>query len=403
MNYNKSRKRKNRYFSKSGSPLPSKMGRRGKKLTSTIDPGTLVKQAKVCQQKEFTPSCTFDEMPLSIKLQSNLRNKGYQFPTQIQQETLDHLLAGNDLVGVAATGTGKTGAFLIPIIERLLENKSNQTSLVVVPTRELALQIEAEFKSLTRKLHLYAVTLIGGTSVGKDLETLRKHHDLIIGTPGRLIDLADRRALKLEKISVLVLDEFDRMLDMGFVNDIKKIIRAMEARRQTMLFSATIDHKQKPLIDKILRNPLQVQVSTGNTASDNVDQDVIRVPNGQDKFDILVNLIGGEECEKVLIFAETKRLVDRVSKKLNRTGVEAEVIHGNKSQNYRTKAINRFKKGQVQVLVATDVAARGIDVADITHVINYQLPLSMESYIHRIGRTGRAGKTGKAFTFVDAA
>ena len=403
MNNIKSKKRKNSYFPKRHGSSGFKPRKRSKKMTSVIDPGNLVKQATFTNQEVFTPTCNFDQMPISAKLKSNLRAKGYQNPTQIQQETLNHLIDGNDLIGVAATGTGKTGAFLIPIIEDLLDGQSKRTSLIVVPTRELALQIETEFKSLTHGLRLFSATFIGGTSVGKDLSTLRRHQDIIIGTPGRLIDLAERGALNLRSISVLVLDEFDRMLDMGFVNDIKKIIKAMTARQQTMLFSATIDEKQRPLIDKILRNPLKVQVSTGKTASDNVDQDVIRVPHGEDKFNMLLDVIGNEDCEKVLIFAETKRMVDKVSKKLNKTGVSAELIHGNKTQNYRTKAINRFKKGQVKILVATDVAARGIDVADITHVINYQIPLSMDSYIHRIGRTGRAGKTGKALTFVDAA
>jgi ATP-dependent RNA helicase RhlE len=193
------------------------------------------------------------------------------------------------------------------------------------------------------------------------------------------------------------------MLDMGFINDIKKLIKSMRRRQQTMLFSATIDKTQQSLIENILRNPLEVKTSTGTTSSSNVDQDVIHVGQEQDKFNLLLNLLDDDSFEKVLIFAETKRLVDKVSKRLNKSGVSTELIHGNKTQNYRCKALNKFKKGQVQVLVATDVAARGIDVTDITHVINYQLPLSYESYIHRIGRTGRAGKIGKAFTFVDAA
>ncbi len=272
-----------------------------------------------------------------------------------------------------------------------------------MPTRELALQIEEEFKSLSRGLKLFSATFIGGTSVERDLSKLRKHHHMIIGTPGRLMDLANRRSLRLEEISILVLDEFDRMLDMGFVNDIKKMIKLMGRRRQTMLFSATIDKTQQSLIDNILSSPIVIRTSSGNTSSNNVKQDVIRVAPAQDKFNLLLNLLDDKSFEKVLIFAETKRLVDRVSKRLNRSGIPSEQIHGNKSQNYRCKALDKFKKGKVQVLVATDVAARGIDVTDITHVINYQLPLSYESYIHRIGRTGRAGKIGKAFTFVDAA
>ncbi len=397
-------RRKTRNFSNRGTSSGFKRrSKKSKKFSSAINPSLLIKEAVIAEQTKFTPSQSFDQMPVNFKLKANLRNKGYGFPTQIQQETLEPLIAGRDLVGVAETGTGKTGAFLIPIIENLLNDPHQNTSLIVVPTRELALQIEEEFKSLTRGLRLFSCTFIGGTSVGRDLSRLRKQNHVIIGTPGRLLDLTNRGSLRLEEISILVLDEFDRMLDMGFINDIKKLIRSMSRRRQTMLFSATMDNTQKTLINSILKNSLEVKVSSGNTSSDNVEQDVIRVPQEQDKFNMLLNLLDDDSFEKVLIFAETKRLVDKVSKRLNQSGVATEHIHGNKTQNYRNKALNKFKKGQVQVLVATDVAARGIDVIDITHVINYQIPLTFESYIHRIGRTGRAGKIGKAFTFVDAA
>ncbi len=404
MNVIKSRRRKTRNFSNRGTSSGFKRrGKKGKNKGSAIDPRQLIKEAVITEQTKFTPAQSFDQMPVNFKLKANLKTKGYILPTQIQQETLEPLLAGRDLVGVAETGTGKTGAFLIPIIEKLLNDPHQNNSLIVVPTRELALQIEEEFKSLTRGLRLFSATFIGGTSVGRDLSRLRKPNQVIIGTPGRLMDLANRGSLRLEDISILVLDEFDRMLDMGFINDIKKLIKSMRRRQQTMLFSATIDKTQKSLIANILRNPLEVKTSTGDTSSSNVDQDVIHVGQEQDKFSLLLNLLDDDSFEKVLIFAETKRLVDKVSKRLNKSGVSTELIHGNKTQNYRCKALNKFKKGQVQVLVATDVAARGIDVTDITHVINYQLPLSYESYIHRIGRTGRAGKIGKAYTFVDAA
>lgn len=404
MNVIKSKRKKTRTFSSRGTSSGFKQrGKKSKNKSSTIDPSQLIREAVITEQTKFTPAQSFDQMPVNFKLKANLKNKRYILPTQIQQETLEPLLAGRDLVGVAETGTGKTGAFLIPIIEKLLNDPHQNNSLIVVPTRELALQIEEEFKSLTRGLRLFSGTFIGGTSVGRDLSRLRKPNQVIIGTPGRLMDLANRGSLRLEEISILVLDEFDRMLDMGFINDIKKMIKLMRRRQQTMLFSATIDKTQQSLIDNILRNPLEVKTSSGKSSSSNVDQDVIRVGQEQDKFSLLLNLLDDDSFEKVLIFAETKRLVDKVSKRLNKSGVSTDLIHGNKTQNYRCKALNKFKKGQVQVLVATDVAARGIDVTDITHVINYQLPLSYESYIHRIGRTGRAGKIGKAFTFVDAA
>ncbi|MGK7392677.1 MAG: DEAD/DEAH box helicase [Candidatus Cyclobacteriaceae bacterium M2_1C_046] len=371
-----------------------------RRAASNLDPNKLIKKSvQVAAPEVVTPTQTFEQMPMHHKLKANIAKKGFVNPTKIQQDTFEHLVAGRDLLGVANTGTGKTGAFLIPIIEQLLNGESF-TSLVVVPTRELALQVEDEFKSLTQGLGLYVSSFIGGTSVGRDIGQLRRKNHLIIGTPGRLMDLADRKALRLQDISVLILDEFDRMLDMGFVNDIKKMVRSMGERKQTMLFSATVDPTQKSLIKELLNDPMEVKVSTGTT-TDQVEQDIIRVPQGGDKFNMLMELIADKDFEKVLLFAETKRMVDKVSKKLSQSGVTVDLIHGNKTQNYRNKALDKFKRGKVQVLVATDVAARGIDVSDVTHVINYELPLTFDSYVHRIGRTGRAGKRGKAFTFVD--
>lgn len=401
-------KRKRRPVDKNRFPAKSTSNRSGnrnngrkKKAVSNLDPNLLIKKAISIEEKPFVALSPYDEMPINKRLKANLAKKGFKNPTQIQQETLEPLIAGRDLVGIANTGTGKTGAFLIPIIERLLNEPKDFTSLVVVPTRELAMQVQEEFKSLTYGLDLFSSSFIGGTNIGQDLKRLQRRNHLIIGTPGRLMDLTNRGALRLQDISVLILDEFDRMLDMGFVNDIKKIVKAMTRREQTMLFSATIDKTQKSLIAELLHNPLEVKVSSGATTSDQIDQDIIRVPQGGDKFSMLLDLITDDEFEKVLIFAETKRSVDKVSKMLNRSGVRSDLIHGNKSQNYRTKALDKFKRGKVQVLVATDVAARGIDVTDVTHVINYQLPMTFDSYVHRIGRTGRAGKRGKAFTFVD--
>lgn len=393
---------RNNRFSKNATSNDRRGSRIKKKAVSTIDPHMMVKKATNQKQEVFKPKLTFDQTSLNVNLKANLHTKGFRYPTQIQEQTLEFLLAGRDLLGVANTGTGKTGAFLIPIIEKLLDNNQPSfQSLVVVPTRELALQVEEEFKSLTRGLGLYAASFIGGTSVGRDLSQLRRKNHIIIGTPGRLMDLTDRGALRLQDISVLILDEFDRMLDMGFVADIKKMVKAMHSRKQTMLFSATIDKTQQGLINELLNNPIEVKVSSGISTSDQIEQDVIRVPLGGDKFQMLLDLMSDKEFEKVLIFAETKRMVDKVNKKLHQSGVKTDLIHGNKSQNYRNKALDKFKRGNVQVLVATDVAARGIDVSDVTHVINYQVPLNFDSYVHRIGRTGRAGKTGKALTFID--
>lgn len=369
--------------------------------SSISDTSLLVKKATEKAAVAYVAERSFSEMPIAHALKKNIEKKGFVKPSQIQDETLEMLQAGNDLIGIANTGTGKTAAFLIPIIEQLLKNPRYMTALVVLPTRELALQVEEEFKSLTHGMNLYASSFIGGTKVPADLRKLKRRNHLIIGTPGRLRDLVNQRALFLDRFSVLVLDEFDRMLDMGFVNDVRSIVRDMRSRKQTMLFSATLEPQQQSIIDELVQNPKVVKVSNGTSSSNQVDQDIIRVPEGANKMDMLVDIVSGDGFNRVLVFAETKRWADRVSKKLNQAGIQSDMIHGNKSQNYRNNALNKFKKGGIKVLVATDVASRGIDVDDVTHVINYQLPLTYETYIHRIGRTGRAGRTGKAYTFVD--
>ncbi|WP_373399394.1 DEAD/DEAH box helicase [Algoriphagus halophilus] len=332
---------------------------------------------------------------------NNLATKGYVNMTNIQEQSVAPLLEGRDMLGISNTGSGKTGAFLIPIIEHALQDKNQFTALIVTPTRELALQIEEEFKSLSKGMNLYSATFIGGTNINTDMKVLSRKLHVIVGTPGRLLDLASRRLLKLNQVKTLVLDEFDRMLDMGFVNDVKKLVGAMTQRRQTMLFSATLEANQKTLINSLLNNPVEVKINSGVTTNENIEQGIIRVPEGKDKFILLADLFQDRSMDKVIIFTETKRLADKLSKKLNQSGIKSGLIHGNKSQNFRNKTIEQFKSGETRVLVATDVAARGIDVADVSHVINYQLPMTMDSYIHRIGRTGRAGKTGHALTFVN--
>lgn len=372
----------------------------GKKIVSTINPELLVKQAVGIKENPFKADQNFSEMPLRQSLKNNIKRKGYIEPTEIQQKSINDLISGRNLIGVAATGTGKTGAFLIPVIEKMLAN-DNTTCLVVVPTRELAMQVEDEFKSFTQGYRLFSACFIGGTSVNNDITKARKKNHLIVGTPGRLNDLTSRGALRLGNIPILVLDEFDRMLDMGFINDIKKIITLMHNRKQTMLFSATYEKSQQKLINQFVHNPVKINVNNVNNAADTVEQDILRVGVNENKLQVLRNLLSGEGFDRVLLFAETKRNVDKISKQLRKSGINTDVIHGNKSQNYRTKAIRLFKTGKTQVLVATDVAARGIDVDGVTHVINYQLPQTMDSYIHRIGRTGRAGKKGMAYTFVN--
>jgi len=373
-----------------------------RKAVSTIDPRSLVKKSSDLAETESVSNESFKQFQLNGNLLRNIEKKGYVNPTEIQTRSFRALLEGRDMIGVANTGTGKTGAFLIPLIQRLTQNPRDPfTTLVVVPTRELAVQVESEFKSLTHGMKLFVSCYIGGTSMGKDLAKARRGSHVVVGTPGRLLDLANRGAIRFQDMSVLVLDEFDRMLDMGFVNDIKKMVSRMQRREQTLLFSATIDPKQRSLINTLVQNPFEIKVSKGTAATNTVDQDIIELGPTEDKFGKLLNLISDDSFEKVILFAETKRLVDRLSKKLSKSGVPSGMIHGDKSQNYRNRAIEEFKRGRTRILVATDVAARGIDIQNVTHVINYQLPLTMDSYIHRIGRTGRAGNKGMAYTFIN--
>ena len=374
-------------------------GRR--QAAASLDYNQLIKkQSEVKQIDEFVSNYTYEELMLHPALKKSLSNKGYERPTEIQEKSLEHLLNGENMVAVAKTGTGKTAAFLIPVIENLLTLERPFQTLVVVPTRELAQQVEMEFRDLTRGMGLYTTCLIGGTSVRRDLDKLKKRNHMIVGTPGRLMDMYRQGALKLANISVLVLDEFDRMLDMGFVKEIQQMVGAMRQRSQTMLFSATLDKSQKEIIREIVPEAVQLRISSGQSAGDNIEQHVIKVTETEDKFSLLLELLESPGFEKVIVFAETKRLVDRLNKKLDKNGVTSVIIHGDKSQNYRSRAIRNFKDGRSKVLIATDVAARGIDIDDVSHVINYQIPLTMESYLHRIGRTGRAGKKGTAYTFV---
>ena len=376
-------------------------GNRNRRKKSTLDPQLLIKKAVTSEVKDYVSDRDYNSMPIHQQLKDALAIKGYIKPTEIQDRTLEALLDKKDVLGIAQTGTGKTGAFLIPIINQLIENNSNPFALVVVPTRELAIQVQQEFKSMTKGLKLFSACFIGGTNINKDLQILRRDSHLVIGTPGRILDLVNRKALDLRKLNTLILDEFDRMLDMGFVHDVKKILYGMQNRKHTLLFSATLNDKQNKLIKEILNRPVTVKISNGTSTGDNINQDIIKISSEDDKFGILLEMLNRTNFKKILVFEETKHRVNRLCAKLNKAGIKSDQIQGNKSQNARQKALGRFKKGEVKVLVATDVAARGIDISDITHVINYQVPESFDSYIHRIGRTGRAGKTGEAYTFVD--
>lgn len=372
-----------------------------KKVTKLLDSNLFVKKAEPTEKSEYIATRLIEELPVNPAIISNLLKKGYKTPTEIQDKTLIPLLSGKDLLGLAQTGTGKTGAFLIPLVHNLLNSKAQNQVLVISPTRELALQIDEEFKSISRGLQMSSICLIGGTSVNADVTKLRNPHHFIIGTPGRIADMVRQRALNLSNFSTLVLDEFDRLLDMGFYPEINKMVERMQYRKQTILFSATEDKTQRKLIDNLLNNQVEVRLRKSNVSGDNIDQEIIKVKEGENKIDLLINLIRDESFEKVLVFADTKRWVAKVCKNLKKAGIKVDEIHGDKSQNYRIKVLDSFKNRKIQVLVATDVAARGLDIVDVTHVINYQQPQNMENYIHRIGRTGRAGKKGKAYTFVN--
>lgn len=404
MNRNKF-KRSNDNFSKGFNKTSPNKDRRGKskngRKSSIVDYSRLIQKAVVSEEQSFLSDRSIGELPISPQLKQRLINKGFERPTEIQDRSLEALLRGQDILGIAQTGTGKTGAFLIPIIETLLKSDQREYALIVVPTRELAMQVNEEFRSMTKSLRLYSACFIGGTNINSDFQALQRSHHVIIGTPGRLLDLANQKALRFGRFNTLVLDEFDRMLDMGFAKDVQRILSAMHNRNHTMLFSATLDKSQQGTIDEILHNPLVVKVSSGEKTADQIDQDIIELAPHQDKFSVLLDILRNQDCEKAIVFDETKHRVSRLCQKLNQAGIRSEQIQGNKSQNARQRALEAFKNGEVHVLVATDVAARGLDVPEVSHVINYQLPMSYDSYIHRIGRTGRAGKSGIALTFVD--
>jgi ATP-dependent RNA helicase RhlE len=359
----------------------------------------LVKQSQSDTHKEFKPTLSIQDLPVHESIVSNLIRKGYQLPTEIQEKSIGPILNGKDIMGLAQTGSGKTGAFLIPLAHSLLGKGPTFQILVITPTRELAVQIEEEFRSITLGLRLFSECLIGGTSVRRDIMKLKRPYHIIVGTPGRINDMVRQGAVDMHRFSVLVLDEFDRLLDMGFAPDILQIVEGMHNRRQTILYSATENKTQKALIGKLLKSPVEVRAANGGSACNHIEQEVIKVTNGESKLDILLNLFKDPSCEKVLIFDDTKRGVTRICKDLRKAGIKADEIHGDKSQNYRINALEAFRNKRIRVLVATDVAARGLDIANVSHVINYQPPRCFENYLHRIGRTGRAGKSGKAYTF----
>jgi len=365
-----------------------------------IDPMRFVRKATEEKVTKVVIKNTFADFDFCQELKANLDKRNYQTPMPIQDQAIEHILAGRDLVGLANTGTGKTAAFLLPLINKVQKDRS-QKVLIIAPTRELALQIETELHQFSWGMQIFFATVVGGMPFGRQIGALKRNPNFIIGTPGRLKDMCGRKLINLSTFNNIVLDEVDRMLDMGFVDEIRQFLSQLPKERQSLFFSATIPPKIRDLVASFARDPITISVSNGQTA-DSVEQDVVKVQHRGAKFDTLSKLLNDPELAKVLIFSETKRDVEKLAIDLNRGGFRAESIHGDKRQGQRTRALASFKNNQVDILVATDVAARGLDIKDVTHVINYTIPKTYDEYIHRIGRTGRGDKLGKALTFVEA-
>jgi ATP-dependent RNA helicase RhlE len=350
---------------------------------------------------------TFDQLPIIPPILQALQTEGYTHPTPIQEQTIPTALNRKDILGCAQTGTGKTAAFAIPILQLMSEDKTVYPgkrpirALILTPTRELAIQIEESFANYGRNLRLKSQVIFGGVSQFAQVETLKKGIDILIATPGRLLDLMGQGYVDISSIHFFVLDEADRMLDMGFVHDVKKVIAKLPTKRQSLFFSATMPQEIVKLADSILRDPVKVEVTPVSSTAETIEQ-VLYYVDKENKRKLLYDILQDKSIERALVFTRTKHGADRVAKDLNRVGITAQAIHGNKSQNARQHALNSFKAKQTRVLVATDIAARGIDIDELTHMINFELPNIPESYVHRIGRTGRAGASGMAISFADA-
>jgi ATP-dependent RNA helicase RhlE len=349
---------------------------------------------------------TFNDLNLIEPILEALDTEGYISPTPIQQQAIPYLLEERDLLGIAQTGTGKTAAFAIPILQLLDQNRiSNKgprpiRALILTPTRELAIQIDESIAAYGRNLGLRHTVIFGGVSQFSQVNTLRSGIDILVATPGRLLDLMGQGYISLRHLERFVLDEADRMLDMGFIHDVRKVIAQLPTKRQSLFFSATMPPEVAKLADTILNKPAKVEVTPVSTTADTVDQ-VVYFVDKPNKKKLLVDVLTEKSIRSALVFTRTKHGADHVVKDLKKAGIEAEAIHGNKSQNARQRALSRFKSGDLRVLIATDIAARGIDVDELSCVINYEIPNIPETYVHRIGRTGRAGHDGRAMSFCD--
>ena len=395
----------------SGGPRPSfnrgrgngrSSGGRGGANKKYINPSKFINQATPKAEEVVYESVNkFSDFPFGAQLQLNIAKKGYEKTTSIQDQAIPHIIEGKDVIGLANTGTGKTAAFLLPIIDNQTGAMVRPSVMIIAPTRELAQQIEQEFRDFSLGLNMYSALVVGGMPIDRQIRDLKRRPHFIIGTPGRLKDLINRRYINLENIDTLVLDEADRMLDMGFLPDIRTIVGGMPTERQTLFFSATITPDISALVNTFLKDPVTISVRTSET-NEHIEQDVIEARDKAHKIELLTEMLREQSYDKVLIFGETKFGVQRLSDHLDNVGISSIAIHGNKNQSQRARALKQFKDGRVKVMVATDVAARGLDIPNVSHVINFDTPQTYEDYVHRIGRTGRGGASGIAYTFIDA-
>ncbi|MEX0930910.1 MAG: DEAD/DEAH box helicase [Candidatus Paceibacterota bacterium] len=372
-------------------------GTRGRKM-ATFDPSQFINTNPI----ELTPEVyvaknRFSTFGVNARLVRTIESLGMTTPTPIQDQIIPEIMNGRDVIGLAETGTGKTAAFLIPLIEKTLKEQDRQT-LILAPTRELALQIEEELKRLSQGFRIFSITCVGGMNIRPQINALKRKNHFVIGTPGRVLDLINRKNFTPKNVTTVVLDEADRMLDMGFIHDMREILSSTPADRETLFFSATMSDATQQLVKDFLHDPVTISVKKKDVTN-SIEQDVVPYEL-HTKFETLTNLLEDPEFKRVIVFGSMKHSVEKLAKQLSGSGIVAESIHGNKTHGGRQHALKKFKSGNARVLVATDVAARGIHVENVTHVINYDLPNTFDDYVHRIGRTGRVASKGKALTFI---
>jgi superfamily II DNA/RNA helicase len=392
--YQSSRRRPGRAYS-----TPRRQSRKAAK--QLIDPARFIKAAEPSLNGDYISTHEFADFAIHPLLKANITSKGYLKPSEIQDKTITLGLEGHNVVGIANTGTGKTAAFALPILNKLMRAHASR-ALIIAPTRELAIQIEEQCKILAKSSGLSGALLIGGLPMGRQITSLKHNPRIIIGTPGRIKDHLGQGTLSLHGCDMVVLDEVDRMLDMGFINDVREILSNLPRDHQAFFFSATIGPEIRSLIETFAANPTVINVKVGET-SQNVNQDVVNYAGKTDKLDKLHDELIRDGVAKTLVFGKTKYGVERLAKELKARGFKADSLHGGKNQGQRQRALDGFRENRINILVATDVAARGIDVKDITHVFNFDVPQTYDDYIHRVGRAGRAGRPGRALTFVEKA